>query len=109
MAKVLESVINISAGRDQRVVEKLANVVRAVEEVHLLDVHVCEDHHRTVYTFIGTPEGVYQAAYNLTELAIELIDINKHKGGHPNIGVVDVIPFVPVKNAGFEDCLNKIY
>lgn len=106
MAKIIESVINVSAGRDQRVVEKLANVLRAVDDIQLLDVHICEDHHRTVYTFLGTPEGVFQAAYNLAESAMELIDLSKHEGEHPYLGAVDVIPLVPVKNASFEDCIK---
>jgi len=64
--------------------------------VRLLDVSSDRDHNRTVFTFIGPPSAVRQAAYKMTERAVGLIDIEKHSGVHPFIGAVDVIPFVPL-------------
>lgn len=106
MPKIIECVPNVSEGRNYRTIEKLANQIRLAPEVQLLDVHWDEDHNRSVYTFIGTPNGVFQAVYNMSELAIELIDVNKNDGVHPFVGVVDVVPFIPVKDATEKDCLQ---
>ncbi|MFC1517692.1 glutamate formiminotransferase [Candidatus Margulisiibacteriota bacterium] len=104
MPKIVECVPNVSEGRNFQVIEKLANVIRANKEVQLLDVHRDVDHNRSVYTFIGSPKGVKQTAYDLAERAVELIDINKHEGVHPKLGVIDVIPFIPVKNVTMAEC-----
>jgi glutamate formiminotransferase len=104
MPKIIECVPNISEGRNYRTIEKLANVIRVVEDVQLLDIHWDHDHNRSVFTFIGTPEGVFRAAYDLTAAAQELIDITQHEGVHPYLGAMDVIPFIPVKNATLTDC-----
>ncbi|MBU0580270.1 MAG: glutamate formiminotransferase, partial [Candidatus Margulisbacteria bacterium] len=88
MAEIIECVPNVSEGRNYRTIEKLSNTIRAVEKVQLLDVHRDIDHNRSVFTFIGTPVGVFEAAYNMTEQALELIDINKNDGVHPFIGAV---------------------
>jgi glutamate formiminotransferase len=106
MIKLIECIPNISVGRDLRTIEKLANVIRAEAEVQLLDVHWDVDHNRSVYTFLGTPEGVQRAAFALTEEAVRLIDISQHEGVHPFMGAMDVIPFVPVKNVTIEDCVT---
>jgi glutamate formiminotransferase len=105
MPKIIECVPNVSEGRNYRIIERLANVIRMVSDVQLLDVHWDYDHNRSVYTFIGTPEGVSKAAYNLTETASELIDLTKHEGVHPCLGAVDVIPFIPVQKTTMSDCI----
>ncbi len=102
--KIIECVPNVSEGRNYRTIEKLANIIRSEKDVALLDVHWDHDHNRSVYTFIGTPDGVQRAAYDLVEAAMELIDVSQHEGVHPYMGVVDVIPFIPVKDATMADC-----
>ena len=106
MLKIIECVPNVSEGRNYRTIEKLANVLRAVKEVQLLDIQRDIDHNRSVFTFIGTPAGVQQAAYDLVETASELIDINAHSGVHPRLGAVDVIPLVPVANISVAECVK---
>ena len=71
----------------------------------MLSVSADADHNRCVVTFIGSPEAVARAALRGAEAAIRLIDLNHHKGSHPRMGAVDVIPFVPVSGCTMEDCV----
>lgn len=93
MAKLIECVPNFSEGEDLALVD---DIVSAIKTAKVLDVHSDPDHNRTVVTMIGDPEAVKQAAFNLTERAMQLLDIREHQGAHPFIGVVDVVPFVPL-------------
>ncbi len=108
MAKTLvESVPNISEGRDSAVIDKLATGLEAVSHVALLDVHVDPDHHRSVFTVIGEPEAMEIALYGLVRDAQRLIDIRKHHGEHPRVGVVDVVPWIPMREVTIEDCIIR--
>jgi glutamate formiminotransferase len=104
--KIVECVPNVSEGRDEQKIEQLAQAVRGIPGVRLLDVDPDPDHHRTVITFVGSPEAVEQAALQLTQQAVELIDLRQHKGEHPRMGAVDVIPFVPIKNVTMSECIE---
>jgi len=95
--RLLECVPNISEGRDQEKIAFIAEEVRKHRSVKLLDCSSDKDHHRSVYTFIGEPEAVKEAAFSFTMRAIDLIDMRGHKGGHPRLGAVDVVPFVPIQ------------
>ena len=97
MAKIVECIPNISEGRNMEVVEAVLNEVRSTAGVTLLDHSSDPNHNRTVITFLGSPEGVAEAAVKLAKKAVELIDLTKHVGEHPRMGAVDVCPFVPVK------------
>lgn len=104
--KLIEAVPNISEGRDCEKIEAIAAEVRAVRGVALLDVDPDPDHNRTVITFAGPPEAVEEAALRLTAKAVELIDLNKHRGEHPRMGAVDVLPFVPLREAAMAECIE---
>ncbi len=106
MEKVIESVINFSEGRDESKIEQIIGELKKTRGVKVLDYSHDEDHNRCVVTFIGDPESVIEGAYNLTAKAAELIDMEKHAGGHPRMGATDVIPFVPIFNATMEDCID---
>ncbi|MFO7951388.1 MAG: glutamate formimidoyltransferase [Bacillota bacterium] len=106
MGKIIESVINFSEGRDENKIEQIINELKKTEGVKLLDSSYDADHNRCVVTFIGEPKAVGNGAYRLTAKAAELIDMEKHQGGHPRMGATDVIPFVPIFNATMEDCLE---
>lgn len=106
MAKIIECVPNISEGRNTEVIEKVVDTVRQTPGVTLLDYSSDADHNRTVITFIGSPEGVEDAAVKLAQKAVELIDLTKHTGEHPRMGAVDVIPFIPIKDATKEECIE---
>lgn len=96
--KIVECVPNISEGRNIETITKCAEAVSSVPGVTLLNYTSDSDHNRSVLTFIGSPEGVVEAAVALCKTASKIIDLTKHKGEHPRMGAVDVIPFIPVKN-----------
>lgn len=91
---VLECVVNISEGRDAAILDELASV--AGDE--LLDLHRDSDHHRSVLTLVGE-----HAPRAVAALAVERLDLRSHEGAHPRIGVVDVVPFVPLGQTPFAD------
>lgn len=89
-----------------KVVEAILNEVKRVKDAHLLD-HTYDDYYnRLVVTFVGNKNAVLKASTNSAVKAVELIDMNKHKGQHPRIGAVDVVPFVPIRNASLKDCVR---
>jgi len=104
MKKLIECVPNFSEGSDLALVD---DIVSAVKSTKILDVHSDPDHNRTVVTILGEPKTVKQAAFELTERAMQLLDVNKHQGEHPFIGVVDVIPFIPIQGCT-EDQVTKL-
>lgn len=105
MAKIIECVPNISEGRRKDVIEACVDEIRQTAGVTLLDYSSDESHNRSVITFMGSPEGVSEAAVRLAKKAALLIDLTKHKGEHPRMGAVDVIPFIPVRDVTTEECI----
>jgi glutamate formiminotransferase len=91
----LECVPNVSEGRRPEVVARLAAAVDR-PGVRLLNVSSDPDHHRTVFTLAGTAESLHAALLALYEEALAAIDLTRHRGVHPRIGAVDVVPFVPL-------------
>jgi len=106
MRKIVECVPNISEGRNQSIIDACADAVRKVKGVKLLDVDPGKSTNRTVFTFVGDPESVVEAAFRFSKTAYELIDMAVHKGEHPRMGAVDVCPFVPVANVTVEECVE---
>jgi glutamate formiminotransferase len=104
--KLLECVPNISEGRDPDKIASIAEEVRKHKGVKLLDTSSDKDHHRSVFTFIGGPEAIKDAAFSLAMKAIDLIDMREHKGGHPRLGAVDVVPFIPVQGVEMEEAVQ---
>jgi glutamate formiminotransferase len=103
MNKIVECVPNFSEGCDLEIVDRIVNVFRAKENVKLLDYSNDKDHNRMVVTVIGEPEAIKHRIIEAVGVAIDLIDITKHKGIHPRIGVADVIPFVPIKGMTMDE------
>jgi glutamate formiminotransferase len=105
MERVVECVPNFSEGRDPRVVEGLVEAVESVAGALVLGTHVDPDHNRSVVTFVAPPEVVVEAAVRVVARASELIDLSRHAGQHPRMGACDVLPFVPVRGVGVEECV----
>ena len=103
MDKIIECVPNFSEGRDLEKVEKIVDNFRGVEGVKLLDYSTDKDHNRLVVTAVGEPEPLGEAMVAAAKTAFALIDMTKHQGQHPRMGAVDVVPFIPIKNATFKD------
>ncbi|MBI4590868.1 MAG: glutamate formimidoyltransferase [Candidatus Rokubacteria bacterium] len=95
--QILECVPNVSEGRNRRVIESLADAIRSRAGVHLADIHMDPDHHRSVFTILGPPPAVEAAALALAAATVHAIDMRTHRGVHPRIGALDVLPFVPIK------------
>ena len=106
MVKIVECVPNFSEGQRADVIAAIADQVKSVEGVRLLDFEHDKDHNRSVMTFIGEPEKVKKAAFASCAKAAELIDLNEHKGEHPRIGATDVIPFIPISNMTMDECVS---
>ena len=103
--RLLECVPNISEGRDQGRIALIVEEVKKHKGVRLLDVSSDRDHHRTVFTFIGEPLAVKDAALSFALKGIELIDMREHRGAHPRLGAVDVVPFVPIQGMEMEEAV----
>jgi len=104
--KVLECVPNFSEGRDPEKVERIVAALKTVHGISLLNYCLDQDHNRAVLTFIGEPEAVLAGALAACQEACEIIDMRLHKGEHPRIGAVDVVPFIPLVGAGMADAVG---
>jgi len=94
--KTLQCVPNFSEGRDPNFLRELQAVLTR-HPVKVLDLSMNKDHNRADATFLGAPEAVETAAMAVASRALELIDMRTHKGSHPRMGAVDVVPFVPMR------------
>ena len=106
MAKLMECIPNISEGRRLELVNEFADIVRAVPGVTLIDYSSDASHNRSVFTFLGDPEQVMEAAFRFAKHAVEKIDLRVHEGEHPRMGAVDVIPFVPIRDMDMAECVE---
>ncbi len=104
--KIVECVPNFSEGRDRDKIQAITKEIEATPGVKLLDVDPGESTNRTVVTFVGSPEGVKEAAFRAIKKAAEVIDMTGHKGAHPRLGATDVCPFVPVCGVSMEECVQ---
>ena len=102
---LIECIPNVSEGRRPEVVAAMADAVRRVQGVRLLDYSSDASHNRSVFTLVGDAAGVEQAVMVLVERAVADIDLRTHRGEHPRLGAVDVIPFVPIEGVTMADCV----
>lgn len=105
MNRIIECVPNFSEGRDLKKIDEIVAPFRARQGVKLLDYSNDEDHNRLVVTVVGEPEPLREAVLEAIGVAVRLIDLNTHKGQHPRMGAVDVVPFIPIKNVTMEEAV----
>ncbi|MCP4745580.1 MAG: glutamate formimidoyltransferase [Desulfobacteraceae bacterium] len=105
MKKIMQCVPNFSEGRDQQKIDKICAPFRDQANVKLLDVQSDADHNRMVVTAVGNPEDLKQAVLAAMGQAIKIIDMTKHKGQHPRMGAVDVVPFIPIQGVTMQDAV----
>ena len=91
----LESVPNFSEGRDESVLAALRDAME--RPARLLDVHTDWDHHRSVFTLVGSGDELVETLVKGIGSAAERIDLRRHEGAHPRIGAADVVPLVPLR------------
>src|SRR2546423_2366223 len=104
--RIVECVPNISEGRRPEIYHAVADAAASAPGVTLLNVDAGADTNRTVITFVGEPDAVIEGAFRLVKKGLELIDMSTHRGAHPRIGAVDVVPFIPVANVTMDDCVQ---
>jgi glutamate formiminotransferase len=102
---VIECIPNVSEGRRAEVIAQLAEAIRSVRSVRLLDASSDASHNRSVFTFAGDAAGVRQAVLALFDRALATIDLRTHRGEHPRLGAVDVVPFVPIEGVTMGECV----
>lgn len=100
---LIECVPNVSEGRNPMVIEQIASAIRSVEDVHLLHTDPGEGANRTVFTFVGPPLAVIEAAFRMYEICAKTIDMQSQSGTHPRQAAVDVCPLVPLSNISLEE------
>jgi len=102
---VIECVPNVSEGRRPEIVAAMADAIRAIGGVRLLDHSSDASHNRSVFTLAGDAAGVERAVLALVERATADIDLRTHRGEHTRIGAVDVVPFVPIEGVTMAECV----
>ncbi|MCL1996245.1 MAG: glutamate formimidoyltransferase [Defluviitaleaceae bacterium] len=105
MTKLIECIPNFSTS-DTELIKGLVEISKSIPGVTLLDYSADDSHNRAVFTLVGDENGIKTVAVKLAVFAKDNIDLTKHTGEHPRMGAVDVMPFVPVKNATMEQCIE---
>lgn len=105
--KLVECIPNFSVSqqKDPAAFQALVDTAKAAPGCTLLDVQTDGSHNRCVFTMVGAPEAMGEAAFQLCKRASEVIDLRKHQGQHPRMGATDVIPFVPQMDMTVEECV----
>ncbi len=107
--KLVECVPNYSEGRRKDVVEEIVKAIESVSGVKVIDWSMDADHNRSVVTCIAPPDKAVEAMLKGAEVAIKHIDLRSHRGEHPRIGAVDVVPFVPLMDISMKECAALAY
>ncbi len=103
---LFEAVPNFSEGRDHEKISRITGAVRAVPGVRILDLHSDPDHNRSVLTFAGEEDAVLSGAVALAKVCAAELDLTTQSGEHPRMGVLDVLPFVPLEGATMDDAIR---
>ena len=106
MDRIVECVPNFSEGRNPDIINQIAEAIKSVEGVRLLDVDPGKATNRTVMTFAGEPDDVVEAAFRGAVKAAEVIDMSRHTGEHPRFGAMDVCPVIPVSGISMEETVE---
>ena len=106
MNKIMECVPNFSEGRNKEKIERIVDCFRGRNNVKLLDYSNDVDHNRLVVTVVGEPEELKVAVVESIGIAVGLIDLTLHKGQHPRMGAVDVVPFIPIQNITMDEAIE---
>lgn len=104
--KIVECVPNFSEGTNEDTIAAILDIFKSTKGVKLLDFTYDSNYNRLVVTIIGSPKAVEESMLQASDIAIERIDMRKHKGHHPRFGAVDVVPFIPIKDVTMEECIR---
>lgn len=103
--QIIECIPNVSEGQRADVVASIAAAIGTAGGVRLLDHSSDRSHNRSVFTMVGDADGLEAAVLALFERAVAAIDLRTHRGEHPRIGAVDVVPFVPIEGVTMAECV----
>lgn len=106
MDRLVECVPNVSEGRDRALLARLAARIQSIPNVALLDLHMDHDHHRSVFTLAGELNAMAHALFEFIREAQRAMDLQTHQGHHPRIGVVDVVPWIPLRGVMMDECVR---
>ena len=104
--KIIECVPNFSEGNNLVTFDIIKEAINKTKKVKLLNLEPDTDYNRVVVTMAGDADGILSGALNASRAAASLIDMRKHKGGHPRLGAIDVVPFIPVSESSMEECVR---
>ncbi len=104
--KIIECVPNFSEGRNEATFQKMKDSLKNISNCKLLSLEPDADYNRVVVTLAGDENGILEGAIALSKIAADGIDMRNHKGEHPRMGAIDVVPFVPVKNVTMDECVK---
>ncbi len=104
--KIIECVPNFSEGKNPKTFEAIKDAIASTKDVKLLSLEPDADYNRVVVTMAGNETGILNGAINACKAAAENIDMTNHKGEHPRLGAIDVVPFVPISNTTTEECVK---
>jgi glutamate formiminotransferase / 5-formyltetrahydrofolate cyclo-ligase len=96
---------NFSEGRRSDVIDAICRALQA-PGVRLVYRQADPDHNRLDTTLLGDRDAITRATLAGARVAVGLIDMERHEGGHPRMGAVDVVPFIPVRNVTMDDCVQ---
>ncbi len=106
---MIECVPNFSEGRDWKIIEAIAGVLKKFSGIRLMNYSGDDDHNRSVFTFLGNQEDIVEAALRASDKALDLIDMRAQTGVHPRLGAVDVVPFVPLGRTKMEEAIDAAH
>jgi len=104
--KIIECVPNFSEGKNPDTFNAISEAINSTPGAKLLNLEPDADYNRVVVTLAGNEDSIVEAAVGACKAAAARIDMRTHKGEHPRLGAIDVVPFVPVKNATMDDCVK---
>jgi glutamate formiminotransferase len=105
MPSLVACVPNFSEGQDRKLVEEIAAAGESASGIRVLDLELDSEQHRSVLTFAGDPDSMVEAILRAARVAVKRIDLKQHRGQHPRIGAIDVVPFVPIESISLEGCV----
>ncbi len=106
MEKIISVIPNFCEGKNKELIDDIAEGLRSIKGLVLLDISMDSTRNRTVFAFTGSVDAIFNGGYLLYERALKDIDMRAHKGEYPRIGALDVFPFVPIKDATIEESVD---
>ncbi|PJA99675.1 MAG: glutamate formimidoyltransferase [Ignavibacteriales bacterium CG_4_9_14_3_um_filter_30_11] len=104
--KIIECVPNFSEGKKAETFEAIKDSINKTSGVKLLNLEPDGDYNRVVVTLAGDEKSIIEGALNACKAAAKNIDMRNHKGEHPRLGAIDVVPFIPIKDVTTEECVK---